>query len=217
MFEQSGIRGVIINSRISEVFRKKILPEGNRFDRLPISFFHNSLLSLLAVRQSGDTSSLTCSQCRKTNPQMYYCFDCGRFVCLDCFNSHQMLRATFGGYKVTPVEDFKWEDYEALLKRQPFCLQQFHEKEITQFFCSQCQVCICSICIVTDHQNHNAVLLDKAAHDEKENIMSGAKIIKEKETHFVKSSKSSKKRFMSLKEISQQPSERSREQPNKWS
>ena len=113
---------------------------------------------------------------------MYYCFDCGRFMCLDCFNSHQMLSATFGGHKVTPVKDFKGEDYETLLKRQPFCSQQFHEKEITRFFCSQCQVCICSICIVTDHQNHIAVLLDKAAHDEKENIMSGAKIIKEKET-----------------------------------
>ena len=113
---------------------------------------------------------------------MYYCFDCGRFMCLDCFNAHQMLSATFGGHKVTPVEDFKEEDYEALLKRQPFCSQQFHEKEMTRFFCSQCQVCICSICIVTDHQNHNAVLLDKAAQDEKENIMSGTKIIKEKET-----------------------------------
>ena len=158
------------------------LPEGNRFDCLSISFFHNSLLSLLAVRQSGDTSSITCSQCRKTNPQMYYCFDCGRFMCLDCFNSHQMLSATFEGHKFTPVKDFKGEDYEALLKRQLFCSQQFHEKEITRFFCSQCQVCIRSICIVTDHQNHNAVLLDKAALDEKENIMSGAKIIKEKET-----------------------------------
>ena len=113
---------------------------------------------------------------------MYYCFDCGRFMCLDCFNAHQLLSATFVGHKVTPVKDFNEEDYEALLKRQPFCSQQFHEKEITRFFCSQCQVCICSICIVTDHQNHNAVLLDKAAHDEKENIMSGAKIIKEKET-----------------------------------
>ena len=113
---------------------------------------------------------------------MYYCFDCGRFLCLDCFNAHQMLSVTFEGHKVMPVKDFKGEDYEALLKRQPFCSQQFHEREITRFFCSQCQVCICSICIVTDHQNHNAVLLDKAAQDEKENIMSGAKIIKEKET-----------------------------------
>ena len=160
------------------------LPEGNRFDRFPNSFFYKSLLSLLAIRQSGDASSVACSHCRKTNPQMYYCFDCGRFLCLDCFNAHQMLSVTFEGHKVMPVKDFKGEDYEALLKRQPFCSQQFHEREITRFFCSQCQVCICSICIVTDHQNHNAVLLDKAAHDEKETIMSGAKTIKEREIQF---------------------------------
>ncbi|KAL9958664.1 hypothetical protein ACROYT_G035713 [Oculina patagonica] len=37
------------------------LPEGNRFDSLPTSFFHNSLLSLLAVRQIRDGSSITCA------------------------------------------------------------------------------------------------------------------------------------------------------------
>ena len=158
------------------------LPEGNRFDRLPNSFFHKRLLSLLAVQQSGDASSITCSQCRKSNPQMYYCFDCGRFMCPDCFNAHQLLSATFEGHKVTPVKEFKAEDYEALLKRQPFCSQQFHEREITRFFCFQCQVCICQVCIVTDHQTHKVVLLNKAAHEEKDNIMSGAKMIKKKET-----------------------------------
>ena len=158
------------------------LPEGNRFDRLPNSFFHKSLLSLLAVRQSGDASSITCSQCRKTNPQMYYCFDCGRFMCPDCFNAHQLLSATFEGHKVTPVKEFKAEDYEALLKRQPFCSEQFHEREITRFFCFQCEVCICQICIVTDHQNHKVVLLDKAAHEEKDNIISGAKMMKKMES-----------------------------------
>ena len=29
------------------------LPEANRFDKLPTSFHHNSLLSVLAIRQSG--------------------------------------------------------------------------------------------------------------------------------------------------------------------
>ena len=158
------------------------LPEGNRFDRLPNSFFHKSLLSLLAVQESGDASSITCSQCKKSNPQMYYCFDCGRFMCPDCFNAHQLLSATFEGHKVTPVKEFKAEDYEALLKRQPFCAQQFHEREISRFFCFQCEVCICQVCIVTDHQTHKVVLLDKAAHEEKDNIMSGAKMIKKKET-----------------------------------
>ena len=158
------------------------LPEGNRFDRLPNSFFHKSLLSLLAVRQSGDASSITCSQCRKTNPQMYYCFDCGRFMCLDCFNAHQLLKASFDGHKVTPVKDLKEEDYEAVLKRQPFCSQEFHEREVTRFFCLECQVCICQICIVTDHQNHKVVLLDKAALEEKDNIMCGAKLMRIKES-----------------------------------
>ena len=158
------------------------LPEGNRFDRLPNSFFHKSLLSLLAVRQSGEASSITCYHCSATNPQMYYCFDCGRFMCPDCFNAHELLKKSFQGHKVTPVQDFKTEDYEALLRRQPFCSQEFHEREITRFFCSQCQVCICQICIVTDHQNHKVVLLDKAAHEEKDNIMSGAKLIKKMES-----------------------------------
>ena len=103
-------------------------------------------------------------------------------MCPDCFNAHQLLSATFEGHKVTPVQDFKAEDYEALLKRQPFCSQQFHEREITRFFCFQCQLCICQICIVTDHQNHKVVLLDKAAHEEKGNIISGAEMIKKKES-----------------------------------
>ena len=156
------------------------LPEGNRFDRLPNSFFHKSLLSLLPIQQN-DASSITCSHCRKTDPQMYYCFDCGQFLCPDCFNAHQLLSAAFEGHKVTPVKEFKAEDYEALLKRQPFCSQKYHEREITRFFCVQCQVCICASCIVTDHRNHDADLLDKAAQEEKDNILAGAKVIKKKE------------------------------------
>ena len=159
------------------------LPEGNRFDRLPNSFYHKSLLSLLAVRQSGDTSSINCSICRKTNPQMYYCFDCERFMCPDCFNTHQLLSKMFEGHNITLVKDFKAEDYEALLKRRPFCSQKYHEREITKYFCFQCQVCICQLCVIRDHQNHDVVLLDKAAHEEKYNILSGAKMMKKKESN----------------------------------
>ena len=171
--------------RCPECQAKIDLPEGNRFDRLPSSFFHNSLLSLLAVRRTGDGSNMTCSQCRKNNSHMYYCFDCGKFMCPDCYNAHEMLSASFEGHKVTPVKEFKTEDYEALLKRQPFCSEQFHEKEITRFFCFSCQACVCQICIVTDHRNHEIVLLDKAAHDEKPNIISGAEMINERVKEFV--------------------------------
>jgi len=91
-----------------------------------------------------------------------------------------MLKESFEGHRVTPVNEFKAEDYEALLKRQPFCSQEFHEKEVTRFFCFSCEACVCQICIVTDHRNHEIVLLDKAARDEKPDILSGAEMIEEK-------------------------------------
>ena len=111
---------------------------------------------------------------------MYYCFDCGRFMCPNCNNAHEILSESFEGHKVTPVKEFKTEDYEALLKQQLLCSQLFHDKEITRFFCLSCQACVCQICINTDHKYHEIVLLDKAAHDEKPNIMSGAEMINER-------------------------------------
>ena len=101
-------------------------------------------------------------------------------MCPDCYNAHEMLRASFEGHKVTSLKEFKAKDYETLLKRHPFCSEQFHEKEITRFFCFSCQACVCQICIVADHRNHEIVLLDKAAHDEKPNIVSGAEMISER-------------------------------------
>jgi len=80
------------------------------------------------------------------------------------------------------VKEFQTQDYEALLKRQPFCSQQYHEREITRFFCLPCQSCVCHACIVTDHQNHKVILLDKAADNEKVNIMAEAAATRQNET-----------------------------------
>ena len=84
------------------------------------------------------------------------------------------MRDAFEGHKVMPVKDFQDQDYEAVLKRQPFCTKRFHEKEITKFYCLQCQCCVCHLCIVTDHKSHEVILLDEAADDEKGNIMADA-------------------------------------------
>ena len=139
------------------------------------------MLSLLAVRQSGDGSQISCGSCRKTSAEISYCFDCGRFLCPDCVNAHELLRnVSFQGHKVTPVKQFQPADYEALLKRQSFCSQQYHEREVTRFFCLECQICVCQICIVTDHKNHNVDPLEKAADGEKANIMAGAELMKQK-------------------------------------
>ena len=157
------------------------IPEGNCFDNLPTGFLQNSLLSLLAVRQSGDGSQISCGICKKKSAEISYCFACEKLLCHDCVNAHELFReSAFQGHKVTAVKQFQAVDYEALLKRQSFCPQPYHEREVTRFFCLECQICVCQVCINTDHKNHNVDPLEKAADAEKSNIMAAVESIERK-------------------------------------
>ena len=156
------------------------LPEANLFDKLPTSFHHNRLLSLLAVRQSGDGNEISCGICKKKSAEISYCFECAKFMCSDCVNAHQLFTNLTEGHKVTPVKQFQAQDYEALVKRQSFCSQQYHEREIVRFFCLKCKLCVCQICIATDHKTHDVELLDKVADGEKGKILAKAAMLKGK-------------------------------------
>ena len=157
------------------------IPEGNCFDNLPIGFLQNSLLSLLAVRESGDESQITCPNCNKKSAEISYCFACEKLMCRDCVNAHELFQeSAFRGHKVTALKQFQAVDYETWLKRQSFCLQPYHEKEVTRFFCLECQICVCQVCINTDHKNHNVDPLEKAADAEKTNIMAAVESMEQK-------------------------------------
>ena len=157
------------------------IPEGNRFDQLPTSFLHNSLLSLLAVQQSGDGNNITCGFCKKKKDEASYCFECEKMLCCDCLNAHEVFRdAAFAGHKVTKVKQFQAEDYEALLKRKAFCTEKYHEKEVTRFYCRVCKTCICQICINMNHKTHEIELLETAADEERANILEGVESMKQK-------------------------------------
>ena len=150
------------------------------FDKLPTGFLQNSLLGVLAVQKSGDGSEINCGNCRKKSAETSFCFECGKFMCPDCVNAHELMRnVAFEGHKVRPIKHFQSQDYEALLKRQSFCSQQYHEREVTRFFCIDCQTCVCQVCVVTDHKNHTVDPLDKAADLEKAKVMVAAELIKE--------------------------------------
>ena len=157
------------------------IPEGNRFDQLPTSFLHNSLLSLLAFQQSGNGSQISCKVCTKKSAELSYCFDCEMLLCQVCLQAHEMFQTTaFSGHKVTSVKQFQVEDYEALLNRKAFCAEKYHEKEVTRFYCRVCQTCICQICLSMEHKAHEIELLDKAADEERAKILAGVESIKQK-------------------------------------
>ena len=156
------------------------LPEANRFDKLPSRFHHNSLLSVLAIRQSGKGNDISCGVCKKKSAEISYCFECAKFMCSDCVNAHQLFTNLTEGHKVTPVKQFQPQDYEALIKRQSFCSQQYHEREVTRFFCVKCQICVCQICIATDHKAHDVEPLKKATDGEEANILTRIEVLKER-------------------------------------
>ena len=61
------------------------LPEGNRFDRLPTSFIHNSLLGLLETEDREDLLKPPfCSQ-HKNERLRYFCSSCEACICPVCF------------------------------------------------------------------------------------------------------------------------------------
>ena len=101
-------------------------------------------------------------------------------MCSDCVNAHQLFSHFTEGHKVTPVKQFQPQDYEALMRRQSFCSQQYHEREVTRFFCLKCQICVCQICIATDHKAHDVEPLEKAAEGEKANILTRTAVLKER-------------------------------------
>ena len=90
------------------------IAEGKRFDNLPSNFLHNSFLSLLPVRRSGEGNKISCSTCQKKSAEINYCFDCEKFMRWDC------AKALFQGHKVTPVLQFQATDYETLLNGSHF-------------------------------------------------------------------------------------------------
>ena len=156
------------------------LPEPNRSEKLPTSFYHYSLLSVLTIRQSGKGNDISCSICKKKSAEISYCFECAKFMCSDCVNAHQLFSHFTEGHKVTPVKRFQAEDYEALMKRKSLCSQQNHEGEVTRFFCHKCKLCVCQICVTTDHkahEGHDVELLDKVADCEKTNILMTTEIL----------------------------------------
>ena len=169
--------------RCPECQAETTLPDENRFDKLPTSFHHNSLLSVLGVRQVGDGSEISCGICKKTSVEISYCFDCEKLMCSDCKNAHELFKnAAFRGHNVTPMTKFQDKDYEAIMKRQSFCSEQYHEREPKKFYCTECEMCVCQICINTIHKHHGVEPLEKAADNAKSEILTLAELMEKRIT-----------------------------------
>ena len=141
------------------------IPEGDTFGSLPTSFHLNRLVDLLALRD-GSEEAQTCNSCEENNTATCYCFVCQNFLCKDCFDAHQRLRATRGHHNVL-IENLQAQDVEELMHRPAMCTKKYHENEPLDYYCRDCSVCICHKCSIVSHNRHTLVDLQEAAEEQK--------------------------------------------------
>ena len=141
------------------------IPERGTFGSLPTSFYLNRLVDLLALRD-GRKEAQRCSSCEENNTATCYCFVCQNFLCEDCFDAHQRLKAT-RGHRSVLIENLQAQDVEDLMHRPAMCAKKYHENEPLDYYCQDCSVCICSKCSIVSHNRHTLVHLQEAAEEQK--------------------------------------------------
>ena len=154
------------------------IPDGDTFGSLPTSFHLNRLVDLLALTD-GSEETQRCSSCEDNNTATCYCFVCQNFLCKDCFDAHQRLKA-IRGHRNVLIENLQAQDVEELMHRPAMCAKKYHENEPLDYYCRDCSVCICHKCSIVSHNRHSLVDLQEAAEEQKMQMTQVFARVKEK-------------------------------------
>ena len=57
-------------------------------------------------------------------------------------------------HRVLALKEFKFKDYEDVLKRPVFCEEIRYEKDELKLFCKNCERAVCQVCALVDHPGH---------------------------------------------------------------
>ena len=124
-------------------------------DDLPTAFFINRMKEKFARLEQafGKVESL-CELCCEGKPDAF-CHQCGKFLCSNCEESHQRMKALFPNHKTTPLAELKLHEAKQMFDRQ-VCLKNCdaHDEPL-KVFCFDCKCLICRDCTVRDHNGHN--------------------------------------------------------------
>ena len=133
-------------------------------------------MDVLALKD-GSAQAQKCGSCDENNSATCYCFVCQNFLCKDCFDAHQRLKATRGHRNVL-IDKLQTQDVEELINRPVMCSQQYHENQALEFYCEECKVPVCLKCCVVSHNRHTMTDTHKAAQVQKMRMAEVVKKVK---------------------------------------
>ena len=144
------------------------IPKSDTFSDLPTSFHLNRLVDILALKDDS-VQIQTCNSCDDNSAVTSYCFVCQSFLCATCLEAHQRLKATRGHRNVL-IEKLQAQDVEELIHRPVMCTQKYHENESLEYFCKDCNTCVCMKCGFVIHSRHTMLDIQQAAEERKVQI-----------------------------------------------
>ena len=146
------------------------VPESGDLKDLPISFYLNGLIDVLAIKECK-SSQVRCGNCDKKSSESSYCFQCCVFWCEECVIGHNIFRSN-KDHRVLALKDFQDKDYEDVMKRPVFCPKEDHNKKELEFFCKNCETPVCQTCVLLQHGGHALILIKEEAERQKIQITS---------------------------------------------
>ena len=144
------------------------IPKSDTFSDLPTSFHLNRLVDILALKDDS-VQIQTCNSCDDNSAVTSYCFVCQSFLCATCLEAHQRLKAT-SGHRNVLIEKLQAQDVEELIHRPVMCTQKYHENESLEYFCKDCNTCVCMKCGFVSHSRHTMLDIQQAAEERKVEI-----------------------------------------------
>ncbi len=142
------------------------IPQG-QIDSLPVNFFLNNLLSVVALHEDSSHAGVQCDICDSGDPPVNRCTTCCSFLCEFCSQAHLRARGT-SSHDMVSLEEAKQMGSVAMAKPS---LCKEHEGEVMKLFCVTCQKAICRDCTVVEHRDHEYTFVREAYSTGRESLL----------------------------------------------
>jgi len=143
---ESSNRGTASNDLTSIVCpncKQMVRLQGGGIMDLPLDVIMTNMMDMEDI--GGCTT--VCTSCKAQEKAVARCCDCSSFLCPNCVTAHNYMRC-FENHKVESFEELKKEGIN--IHKPMFC--QLHPTEQLKYFCNNCQVLVCSECMLFMHK-----------------------------------------------------------------
>ncbi|XP_022099296.1 E3 ubiquitin-protein ligase TRIM56-like [Acanthaster planci] len=103
-------------------------------------------------------SRLLCQTCKENNEASHHCIDCGKNICLKCYEDHFRFPA-LSSHAVVTLDEICGGKVKVIKQLDGYKCHQ-HNDRVKRFYCKTCDELICQGCTVVEHAKPNHDITD---------------------------------------------------------